>query len=213
VKVALVYVFPTVTPDKYIPAARKFVDSYTRHPPGSQDHDLHVIVNGEQAVNMDAVRRVFDPLAPEFSFHNNWAKDLGAFIVAAESFPCDLLICAGAHVNFWASGWLDVMTRSYAAIGPAVYGAWAFQEPTPHIRTTLFWCPPELLASYPYLKSDSDRYSFEHGPNSIALWSRKKGFEPFQVTWRGAYSMKHWHAIELQEALARDQHTATHQGE
>ncbi len=211
-RIALIYVFPTVDNSKYIPAARKFVDSYVRHPPGVQDHELHVIINGEQSVNMEAVKRIFDPLAPQFSYHNNWAKDLGAFVVSAQALPCDLLICCGAHVNFWAPGWLDVIARSYAEIGPAVYGAWAFQEPAPHIRTTFWWTAPEILATYPHL-TEADRYSFEHGPKSIALWSRKMGFEPFQVTWRGAYSMKHWHAIDLNEALARDQHTLRDFGE
>ncbi len=210
-RVALVYVFPAVDPSKYCPAAQKFVQSYMDHPPGVTDHELHVIVNGVASIK-EAVRW-FYPLSPVFHSHNNWAKDLGAFYLASQGIPCDLMVCCGAHVNFWRAGWLDVIVNSYVAIGPGVYGTWAFQEPTPHIRTTFFWLPPELLASYPHLQSESDRYGFEHGPESIALWTRKQGFEPWQITWGGAYPLKHWHAIELHEALARDQHTERHHGE
>jgi hypothetical protein len=211
-RTALIYVFPALDPLKYIPAAKKFVSSYIQHPPGVQDHELHVIVNGDPSMPMPALQRLFAPLVPQFHRHNNWAKDLGAFMLAAQNIACDLLVCMGAHVNFWKAGWLDVITQSFSAIGPAVYAAWAFQEPLPHLRTTFWWCAPEILASYPHL-TESDRYSFEHGPKSIALWSRKMGFEPFQITWNGAYSMPHWHALPLQEALARDQHSLRDFGE
>jgi hypothetical protein len=210
-RVALVYVFPTVDPAKYCPAARKFVESYMEHPGGAADHELHVIVNGTASVK--EARQWFEPLSPVFHSHNNWAKDLGAFYLASQAIDCDLMVCMGSHVNFWKPGWLDVIVNSYLHIGPAVYGAWAFQEPTPHIRTTFFWLPREMLASYPYLESDADRYAFEHGPQSIALWSWRLGFEPFQVTWAGAYSLKHWHAIPIEEALARDQHSLRDFGE
>lgn len=148
----------------------------------------------------------------KFHYRNNFGKDLGAFLYAAQNIECDLLVCMGAHINFWKPGWLDVINRSYEQIGPGVYGAWGFQEPIPHLRTTLFWCPPQILASYPWLKTDSDRYGMEHGPENISLWSQKQGFEPYQITWLGAYSKKYWHAIPINEGLALDQHTERHFG-
>ncbi len=211
-KVAIVYCFPTVDPSKYVPAAKKFVSSYLEFPGGAHRHELHVVINDQRPVSLPHVRDIFKPLDPAFHSHSNWGKDLGAFILAAQTIDCDLMICAGSHVNFWKPGWLDTVCSSFSTIGPAVYGTWAFQEPMPHIRTTFFWLPPELLATYPHLESESDRYGFEHGPNSICLWSRKLGFEPFQITWQGAYSMKHWHAITLDEGLALDQHTQRHHG-
>ena len=206
------YCFPTIDPAKYVPAAKKFVSSYLQFPGSLEEPELHVVVNRENAVNLAAIKQVFEPLSPIFHQHNNYAKDLGAFMRAAQIIECDLIVCCGAHVNFWKSGWLDVITRSYCTLGPAVYGGWGFQEPIQHLRTTLFWTAPEILAGYPYLQSESDRYSMEHGPENIALWSRKQGFEPFQITWTGAYSMKHWHALTLEEGLALDQHSERHHG-
>lgn len=214
-RTAVVYCYPTVDPAKYVPAAKKFVSSYLQFPGSLEEPELHVVVNSDGTLLHPMIRELFDQLSPHWHYHDNRAKDLGAFMMAAKFMveaKFDLMVCCGAHVNFWKPGWLDVITRSYSTLGPAVYGAWGFQEPLPHLRTTFFWCPPQILASYPWLKSESDRYGMEHGPENIALWSRKQGFEPFQITWTGAYSMKHWHALTLEEGLVLDQHTKKHHG-
>lgn len=203
-KVSLVYVFPTADHQKYIPAARDFTASYVNNPPGLTDHDLHVIVNGEKAANMAEVRKIFEPLTPSFHAHNNYAKDLGAFLFAAHATGADLLVCLGAHIRFICPLWLDSIVHAYGIVGPCVMGPWAFHVPEIHIRTTFFCIPAEMLLSYPY--DFSDRYGFEHGRNSITLWSQRKGFEPWQITRNGLYSMKHFHPITRDETLAWDQH-------
>lgn len=205
-RVAIAYVFPNLQPEIYVPAARRFVASYLSCPGSpTESPELHVIVNGESAAFEH--RMIFEAVNPIYHRHNNWAKDLGAFLLASQAIECDLLVCMGSHVNFWLPGWLDVVVGSFVRGGPGVYGAWAFHVPLPHIRTTFFWTAPELLASYPHLKSESDRYAFEHGRQNISLWSQKMGFEPWQVTWGGCYPMKHWHPVTLEESLALDQHT------
>lgn len=211
-KTALVYVFPTAEPPKYINAACKFLNSYLENPGSADTPELHVIVNGDCSMCVNTLKQIFNSVPVNFHYRDNWGKDLGAFLYAAQYIECDLLVCMGSHVNFWKPGWLDVITRSYANIGPAVYGAWGFQEPEPHLRTTFFWCPPSLLTAYPWLKTEADRYGMEHGPENIALWGRKQGFEPYQITWDGAFSMKHWHALRIDEGLALDQHTERHFG-
>lgn len=209
-QVSLVYVFPNLQPETYVPAARKFVRSYQQTPPGREKHDLHVIINGDPQDSPH--RAIFGELPCEFHHHNNWGKDIGAFFLASQAINCDLMIFMGSHVNFHIPGWLDIVVGSYTRGGPGVYGAFAFDVPLPHIRTTFFWTAPELLASYPHLKSEHDRYFFEHGPQSIALWSRKLGFEPWQVTLHGCFPLKHWHPVTLAETLALDQHTLRHLG-
>lgn len=204
-RLALVYVFPNLDPGKYCPLARQYVTSYLDHPPGQSDHEIHIVVNGERLDRH--LEQLFDPLPVIFHQHNNWAKDLGAFLLAANSIDCDLLVLCGSHVNFHRDGWLAMIEQAFERFGPAVGAAWASQVPNPHLRTTLFWCSPELLRSYPHLKSDGDRYFFEHGQDSIALWSRRMGFEPYQLTWSGMFAMKDWHPVTLQETLALDQHT------
>jgi hypothetical protein len=205
VRVSLVYVLPVVQPDKYRPAAKKFIDSYMEHPPGAKEHDLVVCLNG--GGDDQDVRSLFSPVPVKTFQHNNWGKDLGAFLVASHSLACDLMICCGSHVNFRRSGWLDRIVEGMSYHGPCVAGTWAFQVPNPHIRTTFFWCPPEILYAYPDMDEESKRYQFEHGPNNLCVWSQKMGLPPYQVTWEGFYPMSHWHPIPPEEALARDQHS------
>ena len=189
----------------YAPMARRFVDTYMENPPGAADHELHVCINGGIPIG-DWCRELFNPLAPNFFQHNNYGKDIGAYQVAADIIDCDLMVCLGAPVHFHKPGWLDRILMSYVENGPAVYSSWGFHQPRPHLRTTAFWLPPELLNAYPYRVGDRERYQFEHGGESITLWSQKQGFEPLQVTWRGVYPMASWHPVTRDESLMVDQH-------
>jgi hypothetical protein len=189
----------------YVPLAKRFVQTYMEHPPGNSDHELYVIINGGVTIG-DWCKHLFSPLAPRFIQHNNYGKDIGAYQAAADLIDCDLLVCLGAPVHFHRPGWLDRIMLAYLENGPAVYSPWGFHSPRPHLRTTAFWLPPELLNSYPHRVSDQERYQFEHGPESIALWSQKQGFEPLQVTWRGVYPMDAWHPVTRSESLFIDQH-------
>jgi hypothetical protein len=195
-----------VKADKYGPAARLFADTYMAQPPGQVDHEVVVVLNGGNGIG-PYQRKSFDPLPVTFIEHNNWGRDIGAFQMAADTIPCDLLVCFGSHVHFHKAGWLDRMVRAFEDNGPTVYGAWGFHQPAPHLRTTAFWLPPDLLRSYPVQVSDRYRYGFEHGSNSLTLWSQKMGFEPLMVTWGEVLAMKEWHHAGCDTALFGDQHT------
>lgn len=203
--IALCYVLPCLNQPKYGPAARLFADTYMSHPPGQTDHRLYVILNGSTGVG-PYQRSLFNPLPVEYLEHNNWGRDIGAFQMAADQLDCDLLVCLGAHVHFNRAGWLDRMVSVFEDNGPAVYGAWGFQVPLPHLRTTAFWMPRDLLRLYPNVIGDNHRYGFEHGQDSISLWSQRMGFEPQMVTWQGCYGMADWHPIPNDQALCLDQH-------
>lgn len=180
-RVALVYVLPNVQLDTYVPLAIRFKDSYMANPPGAVPHELHVVVNGYAP--SPKLKRLFDPLPINWLQHNNYAKDLGAYMTAASAVDSDVQVCLGAHSNFRRGGWLDRMMDIYSKIGPGLYGCWGFHAPAAHIRTTAFWLPPDLLRSYPFLTNDT-RYQFEHGHNdSILKWSLKFGFPVVQVSW------------------------------
>lgn len=185
--------------------ARRFVESYMEHPPGVEDHEIHVAINGGVDIG-EWCRKLFSPLPCRFFKHNNYGKDIGAYQTAADILECDLLVCLGAPIHFHKPGWLDRLVMAYQENGPAVYSPWGFHSPRPHLRTTAFWLPPELLNSYPRRVSDQERYGFEHGGDSITLWSQQLGFEPLQVTWRGVYSMDAWHPTTRDESLMVDQH-------
>lgn len=202
-KTTLVYVHPVINSTVYSAAARRFTESYMNNPPGESDHEIVVCLNGgTKGPDHD---KLFAPLPVRFIEHSNWGKDIGAFQLAAETIPCDLLVCFGSHIYFHHPGWLDRMVQVCEENGPSIYGAWGMSQPLPHLRTTGFWLPPELLRGYPRIISDNERYSFEHGNESITLWSQKIGFEPFMVTWSGVFPMKDWHMVGRQEALVHDQ--------
>lgn len=206
-KIALVYIHPTASGAVYAPMARRFVETYMANPPGETDHEIHVCINGGIPMGYWN-ENLFRPLAPRFFQHNNYGKDIGAYQVAADQINCDLMVCLGAPLHFHRAGWLDRIVMAYLENGPAVYSPWGFHSPRPHLRTTAFWCPPEFLNSYPVRVDNSNRYAFEHGAESLTLWSQKQGFEPLQVTWRGTYHMESWHAVDAHESLLTDQHMA-----
>lgn len=189
-KVAIIYVFPTVAAATYEPLAKRFAVSYMEHPPGITDHTLYICSNGEPATERQ--RKLFEPVTCTHWQHNNYGKDIGAFQVAAGNIPCDLMVFLGAPVHFFWAGWLDRIVNVFLQNGPALYGARGFNQPLHHIRTTAFWCQPELLDSYPYLVGDNTRYEFEHGQNSITRYTKSIGMECYMVTKTGCYPYEHW---------------------
>lgn len=210
-KVVVAYVFPDVDLTTYLPMARRFVTSYMEHPPGIEDHEIHVLVNHGHEKNIPDYRRLFYPLACGFRMHNNIGKDIGAYQMAAAEIPCDLIICLGSPVHFCRGGWLDRIVKVYEQNGPGLYGCWGFHQPKDHIRTTAFWCAPELLNSYPFVVHNDSRYEFEHGQNSIHNFTRGIGLESYMVTWDGCYSTKEWRHATREQCLMLDQHCERNQ--
>jgi len=204
-RVAVVYCYPDMDHETYGRLARRFVDSYLKYPPGAEDHELYVVVNNGHPSLVPNYRRVFNPIVPNFLMHDNTGKDIGAYQKAAENIPADLMVFLGAPIHFRQSGWLDRIIRVYEENGPALYGGWAFHQPTPHIRTTAFWCPPEILNSYPYHVTNGSRYEFEHGQRSIVNHATEMGLYSYMVTWDGCYPIESWHHVENHNCLMLDQ--------
>jgi len=202
-KVILAYVHPTINLAKYQPLARRWVKTYQDNPPGAYPHEICVLVNGRKYPELE---KIFDPLPVRYLFHSNVGRDIGAYQLTAQTVPCDLMVCLGSPVYFHKSGWLDWVMESYLANGPGVYGAFAFHQPAVHIRTTVFWMPPEILNAYPKQVGDGDRYGFEHGSDSLTLWAQRSGFPVLQVTWNGTFDVPKWHHVPRNEALVIDQH-------
>lgn len=203
-KVAIIYIFPVVEAQVYVPKARRFAATYMENPPGDSDHQLYVVTNGGEISK--SYRRIFEPIPCHHISHNNVGKDIGAYQVCAENIACDLMICLGANIHFWKAGWLDRIVNAYLENGPALYGCWAFHNPSTHVRTTAFWLPPELLRSYPYIVGNDQRYEFEHGENSIVNHATKMNFPSYMVTWGGVYAKNQWHHVEREECLFFDNH-------
>jgi hypothetical protein len=206
--VAIVYVFPQVKRQVYYPLAHRFTETWRKFPPGNEPHILYVIGNGGEVLPQE--QSLFDGISCRFLAHDNSGWDVGAFQLAAEKLPCDLLICLGAPVHFHRSGWLDRMVDAYVQSGPALYGCWAYLSPNWHVRTTVFWCPPELLKSYSYAVTSEQRsrYAFEHGQQSFTRHVLGLGFPCIMVTQKGCFSFDQWekNAPGVADSLVLDQH-------
>lgn len=206
-RVCVAYIYPMVNLRTYFPLALRFSETYQEFPPGF-DHELHVICNGRTPTDNEI--RMFNGIPAKIGFHDNSGWDIGAFQSFAESNQCDLMVCLGAHAHFYRPNWLKAMVDAFVNWGPGLYGCACYSSPRDHVRTTLFWCPPEIIRSYPYTvgSSRSSRYEFEHGKNSITRHVQKHGLPCMMVTWKGCFPFERWHdnAPDRNEVLVRDQH-------
>jgi len=204
-KIAVVYCYPLVKRPTYLPLAYRFARTWQRFP----GHSLHVVFNGWKPQPVESAP--FDGMDYEPHVHNNFGWDIGAFQMAAETIPCDLLVCLGAPVHFHVPGWLDRMGDAYVQHGPGLYGCWAYLSPNWHVRTTVIFCPPEIIQSYPNQigSSKASRYDFEHGPNSLTRHVLSAGLPCIMVTWKGCFPFDQWndHAPGPADSLVWDQHT------
>ena len=205
-KVVLAYVFPDILRATYVPLAERFVRTYMEHPPGATDHEIHVLVNHGIHRMTGQYKKLFSPLQPQFMMHNNMGKDIGAYQRIAEEVPADLMVFLGSPIRFTRAGWLDRIVQAYCDNGLALYGCWGFHQPNDHIRTTAFWCPPQLLNSYPHRIGTESRYEFEHGNLSITAHVKHLGLPRLMVTWNGVYDRDNWRNIDHVESLFLDQH-------
>lgn len=204
-KIVLAYCYPNIGRPQYDGCARRFTEQYLKHPPGQTDHELHVMVNGPPIT--PEKEKLFDPLVPTFHQHDNSGRDVGAHRLAAATIPADLMVFLGAPVWPGRTGWLDVIYEAFLNHGPALYGAFCFHAPAPHVRTTCYWAPPELLNSHSLPVDDGLRYEWEHGAKSITRHVMKLGYPVLQVTWKGVYDFASWTHVEEKDCLFFDQHT------
>ena len=188
--------------------ARRFANAYCDNPPGLSEHELIVVVNGGGKIT-PRQERLFDPLVPTFLYHDNSGKDIGAFRMAARTIPADLMIFLGGPVRPARAGWLDRIVRVYEDCGPALFGNFCFHEPVTHVRTTVWWCPPEIVNSHTLPIHNDLRYEFEHGTRSITRHTQQLGFPVLQVTWKQVCPVEHWHYLANEECLFLDQFTDT----
>lgn len=206
-KVAIVYCYPMVDSKRYFQLAKRFTDTWRRFPPPGE-HRLYVACNGGRPMQLE--RRLFDGLGATFRARGNGGWDIGAYQEAAEQIPCDLLICLGANTHFHKVKWLELMTEAYVQTGPNLFGCWAYMLPNWHVRTTVFWCPPQLLTTYPEVVGSSrqERYEFEYGQKSFTRHTLGLGLDCVMVTRRGTFPFGQWddNAPNARDSVVLDQH-------
>lgn len=206
-KVAVAYVFPVVDVRTYFPLALRFAGTYQQFAAG-HPHELWIICNGREPTRMELAP--FDQIPHQTLLHDNRGWDIGGFLRLCGKTDADLLVCFGSHVHFHRPNWLSVMVSAFLSYGPGLYGCTTYYSDHDHIRTTMFWLPPELLRSYPHEVGSSrpSRYAFEHGRNSLTRHAQTHGFPAMLVTWKGCFTPDQWHdnAPGAHEVLCRDQH-------
>lgn len=195
-KIAIVYVFAPVGGEGYINYAMRFLDSYYKHPPGLA-HETIIVLNGTKVTSEIAC--LFSSLPRcHFLEHDNSGYDIGAFQFAARSVSCDMMVFFGASTFFKREGWLIRMADAFQKHGQAVYGAMGNRgdldvKVWPHLRTTAFWCSPELMNAYPtVVKRPEQRHPFEHGKDNFTEWVRRQGLKAWVVTWGRELLWKEW---------------------
>jgi hypothetical protein len=206
-KVAVCYVYPLINVRLFYQPAKRFADTY-RYSSQLIPRDLHIMVNGGKP--MAGEMAVFNGLNYQKHEYNNLGWDIGAFQWAAENIACDLMVFCGTHVHFHKPMWLERMVEAYIQNGPALYGCWAYLTPNWHVRTTCFWCPPQLINAYPNQvgSARASRYVFDLGGNSITRFALSAGMDCFMVTWEGVFPFSQWqeHAPGPEQSLVLDQH-------
>ncbi len=180
--------------------ARKFVDSVMRFPPGG---DVNWVVacnsaSGDQLSN--EMRSVFDRLGCITYFqHDNSGWDIGAFQAYSKVSKAELCLFFGSSAYCRHKDWSQRMIMAYRLHGPnAIYGVTgnlgnAACNVAPHLRTTGFWCKPEILAQYPHIvATPGDRYPFEHGPQGMTMWAWSQGYQVYVVETESIYAFPDW---------------------
>lgn len=206
--VGVVYIFPNVNARTYFGLAQRFAATCLSHPAG-YNHTLYLVHNGGPHPPSDLIP--FQSIPHQTIVRSNVGWDIGAYQEVAETIDCDLLVCLGAPVHFHKPGWLARMVEAYVDNGPGLYGCWGYLYPNWHIRTTAFWCPPQLIQSYPYQigSTRQSRYEFEHGSRSLTRHALSAGLETIMSTWTGNYPFREWpnHVPGVEDSLVLDQHT------
>lgn len=194
--VTVVYVFPVCAGQKYLEYAVRFLTTYAEYHPGI-DHETVIACNGGDPG--DEIKFMFSVMPNvKFMVRNNDAYDIGAYQQAAKEYPCDLMVFFGATTYLKGAGWLVRMIQVFLKHGPGVYGVMANRGNQsagvwPHLRTTGFWCPPDLINRFPHkITKTEERYAWEHGRHCFFNWVKSQRLPVMAVSWTGEYNWAEW---------------------
>lgn len=170
---------------------REFIESYKQFPP-EHDHQTIVVCQGKPAIPL--ARGLFKAL-PNLAYfqHDDSGWDIGGYIAASKAVDADCVVCLGGSSYFQRAGWLKRISEAWQKHGAGFYGATPTHEVSPHLCTSGFWCPPEVLKAYPIkVVNRETRYDFEHGPNACWKMVAHNDLPVKLVTWDGEYDWQDW---------------------
>jgi hypothetical protein len=152
------------------------------------DHMMVVVSNGGRP-NGEAYRQFGFIEGTKFLHRENVGMDIGSYQFAAQQVICDLMVFFGGGTYFRGPGWLRRMVEVYQSLGAGLYGCTGNQGDRrvnvwPHVRTTAFWCNPQLLNAHPFKVTDnSQRYPWEHGEQCLTSFALSKHLPVYIVGW------------------------------
>lgn len=181
----------------HVAQAKAFITSYQRFQPIAE-HQVVVVFQGKPA-DKD-IKLMFLKAFPgcEFFLHDDSGHDIGGYIAVAKDMvkrgaKVDAILCCGGSTFFQSHGWLARLAVAWGKHGSGMYGTVGTYEVAPHLCTTGFLCPPELLAAYPIkVVTRRQRYDFEHGPNAFWKITLAGGYPVKLVTWDEILDWQQW---------------------
>jgi len=180
--------------DEHLALVYRFLSSYATHPP-NVEHETVILTDPG---SLDDAEFDLARTLPKVRFHQCHApgKDLSRYFSFAESSDADVMMCLGGSSYCRRAGWgLRAVTAFMRLGNQNLYGACGHtgQGPVrPHIRTTGFWCSPNLLRRYPLRpQNHAERYQVEHGAGCISDWVQAQGFKPWVISFGGEWDLAH----------------------
>lgn len=180
--------------------SRRFVDSVINHPPGLEINWTIACNSPSREMPSDDVKEMFSRLGNvKYFSHDNSGWDIGAFQAYSKVCKSDLCLFFGSSAYCRKSDWAQKMVMAYRLNGPnAIYGVTGNMGNqscgvSPHLRTTGFWCKPEILNQYPStVTRPEERYPFEHGPQCLTVWAWSQGYQVYVVETENIFSFPDW---------------------
>jgi len=177
----------------------QFVESVSKFPPGA-DLNWVIALNSPNGQELSTeMKQVFEALGPVTYFkHDNSGWDIGAFQAYSKTSKADFVLLFGSSSYARKNNWALPMITAFKTYGPnAIYGVTANlgnrDGVSPHLRTTAFWCTPELFNRYPTrVTKPEDRYPFEHGQQSMTVWAWSQGYQVYVVETENVFAYPDW---------------------
>lgn len=172
--------------------AIRFIQSYNENPPGVL-HDTIVVLNATK--QNSEIECLFSSL-PNVTFleRGNDGYDIGGYEEAARTFPSDLMVFFGSSAYLKRPGWLLRFAQARQRHGDTLYGTHGHQGAPgvhPHVRTTGFAISTNLLNQYPHKATRPEhRYPWEHGPDCLCAWIKRRGLGVWVVAGDGEYRLE-----------------------
>jgi hypothetical protein len=181
---------------KFYERAIRFLQTYHDNPP-QYDHDSVIVCNGSPAT--EEIQFLFSSLPNcRFLERDNSGWDIGAFQLAAQQAPADMMVYFGSETYFRRAGWLARMVEVFSKYGSDhLYGCTGNQGDArfnvwPHVRTTAFFCTPHLINAHPMRVTgtgEHQRYAYEHGPDGLTSWVLNQNRRAWIISWDSVWPL------------------------